>query len=276
MVALFGGQDQAARRACSRLGADCVAAGLPPARARRARSCFRTIGFGRSPADSATLVELAAVLARLEPRVRARDVYVPLAVGGHIDHRLAHEAALQTLGGEPGRNVYLYEERPEAFVPGAVRVRLGLLGARLPAGATGAARGTGLARYLLGVHQPPALRGDLRGWSDRLGSFGPAAWEWRSARAWNPQKAFGPRLQPLLHSSDASTQAAIPELWNELLPPDGSRLRSPNRIQALTRAYAQALGAEAYAERYWLLLPALDRTTEPTFPEAALDAVGAR
>src|SRR5258708_27875606 len=135
------------------------------------------------------------LLADIGPRIRPRHLYAPLGVGGHVDHGLTYEAALRAFAGEPGRNLFFYEERPEAFVPGAVRIRLGLLGARLPPGAAHAADRAGLARYLMSFHVAAALRGDLGGWSDRLRSTGPAAREWRLAPGLEPPPGVGPQRQ---------------------------------------------------------------------------------
>jgi hypothetical protein len=246
-------------------GADVSLAGLAPAARRRAGAPFRSIGFERSGEDAEACEVVARLFGDVSPRVRARQVYVPLAVGGHIDRRLAHEAALQVLVDEPGRNLFLYEERPEAFAPGAVRVRLGLLGARLPPGANDAAERAGLARYLLRVHAAPSVRGDFRGWADRFGSFGAAAGEWRSARVWNPQKAFGPRLQPIVHPAEPGVAAQAEDLWASLVPTRGSRSRAAERFRNAALAYARKVAGGAgndHAERYWLVLPSLPGTTE--------------
>jgi LmbE family N-acetylglucosaminyl deacetylase len=251
------------------LGADFAAAGLEPARTRLPSDSFGTLAFGRGPDDEEWLVRAARLLADVEPLVRARQVYAPLGVGGHIDHRLAHEAALRAFASGDGRNVYLYEERPEALVRGAVRVRLGLLGARLPPAAAEAPDRAGLTRYLLNVHVAPLLRGDLHGFSDRLRSSGGAAREWRLARAWNPQKAFGPRLQPVVHAADSQAHAAAHAATAMLLPADArGRSRRARRFEALSAAYARRLGASGHAERFWLLLPSPHGAQEMMLPTA--------
>jgi hypothetical protein len=276
VVALFAAEDETASGVLRSWGADFATAGLPPAAQRRATASLGAARFDRTPPDEEALQALVRLLTDLGPRTRARHVYAPLAVGGHIDHRLTHEAALRAMVGEIGRNLFLYEERPEAFVPGAVRVRLGLLGARLPPGAADAAEGAGLARYLARVHVPPAVRGELTGWTDRVRSLGSAAGEWRAARAWNPQRALGPRFQPVVHSADASTRSKVEETWAQILPQNGKRARSPERLKAALLAYARKLGAPDYAERYWLVLPALDRATEPATADAGFEAAGVR
>ncbi|HSB62232.1 MAG TPA: PIG-L family deacetylase, partial [Vicinamibacteria bacterium] len=224
------------------LGVEYLAAGLPAARRRLADDApFGEVGFGRRPEDEDWLAQATRLLGELGPRIRPRHVYAPLGVGGHIDHRLSHEAALRAFGSEAGRNVYLYEDRPEAFVPGAVRVRLGVLGARLPPAAAAAPERAGLARYLLSFHVPPALRGDLRGWADRVRSAGAAAREWRLARTWNPQRAFGPRLQPLVHAVEDGL--GLVEAAATALVPAGARGRERmrRRFAAMAAGYARRL-----------------------------------
>ena len=179
-------------------------------------------------------------------------------MGGHIDHRLAYEAALRAFAGKPGRNLFFYEERPEAFVPGAVRVRLGTLGARLPPGAVRAAERAGLTRYLLRFHLAPSMRGDFRGWTDRLRCTGPAARQWREARGWNPQRAFGPRFQPIVHAAEAEALPALREVADALFSAGPRRAGLTGRYTRLAGAYARRLGAAPHGERYWLLLPSPD------------------
>ena len=259
-------------------GADVSLAGIAPAARRHEGAPFRSIGFERSGEDALAFEAVARVFADVAPRVKARQVYVPLGVGGHIDHRLAHEAALQVLVDEPGRNLFLYEERPQAFAPGAVRVRLGLVAARLPPGAKDAAERAGLARYLLRVNAAPSGRGDIRDWADRFGSFGAAAGEWRSARAWNPQKAFGPRLQPIVYPAEAGVAPLAEDLWASLVPTRGSRPRAAERFRRAALAYARKVAGDAgndYVERYWLVLPSLPGATQPVRREE-LEAASAR
>jgi LmbE family N-acetylglucosaminyl deacetylase len=273
VLVLFGSEVERLARTVAERGLDVSAAGLVPAARRRRRASFRSIAFERSAEDEEAFNGVMRVLADVGPRVRARHVYVPLGVGGHADHRLTHEAALQIFVDEPGRNLFLYEERPEAFAPGAVRVRLGLLGARLPPGAAQAARRAGLARYLLRVQSAAGWRGDFRGLADRVRSLGAAAGEWRAARLWNSQKAFGPRLQPIVQASDAEVERDVKALWSSLLAQ--GRRRGHERWRGAAAAYSRALGAVPHAERYWLVLPALPGAVEPARRDE-MAAAGAR
>jgi LmbE family N-acetylglucosaminyl deacetylase len=229
----------------SRPGIQHLEVGLPAAPARHpAYSTFRGLTQGRQAVDEDSLGRAVELLADIGHRTRAREIYVPLGVGQHIDHRLAHEASRSAFMRGEGRNVFLYEERPEAFVPGAVRVRLSQVGARLPPGAVEAADRAGLARLLVRFHVAPTFRGDLKGWGDRLRSAALAARQWRESRAWHPLKGFGPRLQPVVYPA-----AEAPPEARDLIGPASSL------VEKLGRAYASAVGGAAYAERYWLLLP---------------------
>jgi len=251
-------------------GLDYLAAGLPPVRRRfKEDTPFGQVAFGRQAEDDDWLAQATRLLSDIGPRIKARHIYAPLGVGGHIDHRLAHEAALRTFASEAGLNVFFYEERPEAFIPGAVRVRLGLLGARLPPGAAEAPDRAGLTRYLWSFHLAPSLRGDLRGWSDRLRSTGSAAREWRLARAWNPQRAFGPRVQPVVHAVEEGQTAAVKDALAAFVTagPRG-RERARLRFEKLTRIYARRLRATGYVERFWLLLPSDHGAHEVSLPLA--------
>ncbi len=272
VLALFESPDPSSEvgAALAERGLDYLAAGLPPARRRLAEDApFGRVAFGRQAEDDDWLAQATRLLSDIGPRIRARHIYAPLGVGGHIDHRLAYEAALRTFASEAGLNVFLYEERPEAFIPGAVRVRLGLLGARLPPGAVEAPERAGLTRYLWSFHLAPSLRGDLRGWSDRLRSTGSAAREWRLARAWNPQRAFGPRFQPVVHTVEEGQRDGVKDALAAFVPagPRG-RERSRVRFERLTKIYVRRLRATGYVERFWLLLPSDDGATEVNLPLA--------
>ena len=131
-----GGPDAA----FDRLGVRHVRLGLPEASARQAAyGAFEALTGQSHPDDAGVTATAAEALGDAAHRSRARQVYVPLGVGGHVDHRLCHEAALHSFESGDGRNVFLYEDRPEAFVRGAVRMRLGHVGAQLPPGAVRAA-----------------------------------------------------------------------------------------------------------------------------------------
>ncbi len=227
------------------LGVQHCQLGLPEARSRNPR--YRSLGAlatGWDAADQECLAQAVRLLSDLGPRSKARQVYVPLAVGGHVDHRLSCQAGRAVFQSGRGRNVFFYEERPEALVRGAVRMRLGHLGAHLPPAAANAAARTSLARFLFRFHVGPAFRGDLGGLSDRLRATAMAARQWRLGRAWRPLKALGPRLQPVVDEAPADALAAIREL-----------AAAGAGLEALATRYAKQLGTRGHAERYWLLLP---------------------
>jgi LmbE family N-acetylglucosaminyl deacetylase len=246
----------------SLLRVDSLSLGLSPAQVRHPRqSALSSLRFDAFPEDDALREQIARVLIDLRPRVGPRQVFAPLGVGGHVDHRIAHDAAILAFGGrEAGRNVFLYEERPEALGPGQVRLRLGLLGARLPAGAAGSAERSSFLRYLARHPRAAHLRGEAGGWLDRARALRRAAGRWREAGAWNPQRAFGPRLQPIVHAADAEAAAFARQVASAVVP---ATRGTAARFESLAASYARRLGGGSHMERYWLLLPLLEEGQDP-------------
>jgi len=250
VVTLFsgpGGGGGAARNAAlASLGVEHLSLDLPDARARAtADTQGNAVLRRRGPQDDDVLHRAADVLTDLAHRTHARQVYAPLAVGGQFDHRLAHEAARAAFSAAEGRNVFLYEERPEVFVPGALRVRLGQLGARLPPAAADAPGPRALGAYVLRFHLGPQFRGTPIGAWGRFRWAWTALREWRSGRSWHPLRALGPRLQPVTYATGPGDLPRVREL-------EGAWSR---RLAPLARRYAQRLAGSEHAERHWLLLP---------------------
>jgi hypothetical protein len=196
----------------------------------------------------------AAILDDVFVRTRPKHLYIPLGVGGLVERRVAHEAALRTFQAEAGRDVFLYEERPEAFISGSVRIRLAQLGARLPPAASRVAGEGGLARYMLRFQTVPRLRDAMKGPWARLRSVRAATRLWFDARAWRPQKAKGLRLQPLLQIVAPAGLADVSRMIRTSAEKAGVPAIA-DRIVALSSHHARRLGASGHAERYWLLLP---------------------
>jgi hypothetical protein len=215
--------------------------------------------------DAAAWVRSVGEFVRdLAIRTRAQNVYLPLAVDP--EHRLAHDAGMLVSQAAGTRNVFFYEERPYAFLPGSVRVRLAQLGARLPPGAKVADHGS-LLRLLLRFHAAPYLGGVRRGWSPRVRWTRAALRRWMEARGWRPRRAYGPGLQPVVHAVDPELLAEVQDAVTAWARGSGRFPASPERLLALSAHYARKLGGDRYLERYWLLLPhrrAQGLTLQPT------------
>jgi LmbE family N-acetylglucosaminyl deacetylase len=269
VLALFEpvGGETAAARAVRALGAGYVAAGLPNARERRAERAPSTRLTERGPEDEDVAYEAARLLAEIGPLTQAIHVYAPLGLGESVDHLLAYEAAVRAFASEPGRNLFLYEERPEAFVPGAVRTRLALLGARLPPGAARTPERALLAHHLWRVNEPTMLRGQEKGLGERVQAMAEARRRFRLARPWNPQRAFGPRLQPIVYTADEDARDRARVVAESLLPKDEKgRPRAAGRFNACAAAAAKKMGGVYHAERFWLFLPSGEGVPEVRHP----------
>lgn len=163
LVATFfsAGPDAATRRAedsnaMARLGVDHCWLDLPDAPARSAiyRS-FCGIVFGRDPSDEGVASLLRERLRALIEAVGPTSVHAPLAVGGHIDHRLLFEAVRDELP-----HALFYEDRPYALVRHAVHLRL--LELEAADGARHPPPDRLLAELLESFHQTPYVRSYLR------------------------------------------------------------------------------------------------------------------
>jgi LmbE family N-acetylglucosaminyl deacetylase len=74
------------------------------------------------PAVAAAERDVVDLVTRIAPEA----VFLPLAVGGHVDHRACHEmhGALAAAGAE----IWLYEDQPYSLEPGAIEARVAELG----------------------------------------------------------------------------------------------------------------------------------------------------
>ena len=257
LVVFAGSEAREDSEALDRLGIDEMRLDEPGAPRRHGEyASFAAVLHGRHPADERQLVAVQHAIDQVVMQSQARHIYVPLAVGGHVDHRLVHEAGYQAVPESPGREVFFYEDRPYAFLPGAVWVRLGQLGARLPPAAD-VSEGLGLLQYMLRFQMASYVRAHASGFGDRLRCSGAAARQWLDARGWHPRKACGPRFQPVEHPLDAGALEIARELLRHhaaqltlCTAAPRSRPRHPAAVPRLKR------GKEA--ERYWLLLPPLE------------------
>jgi hypothetical protein len=178
-------------------GTQGLGLGIPVAARRHGGyASLRARVADRVPEDEEALQRAAILLDEVGRRTRAVHIYAPLGVGDDIDHRLSHEAALGAFRASAGRNVFFYEERPQRAVPGAVRLRLASIGARLPPASAHSVRRAGKLRFLVRFLLSSHVRRQARGMSDRVAGARAAARQWKAARAWRPTRAMGPHLQP--------------------------------------------------------------------------------
>lgn len=113
------------REALSMLGAESVVLPFADAPARLAvQPSFASLLLTRYDCEERDCNEIARAIAAVQRQVKATCVFLPLGVGGHVDHRVVH-AAHRALPGE----IRFFEDRPYADVPGALRARLLAVGA---------------------------------------------------------------------------------------------------------------------------------------------------
>ena len=115
------------KRAIEMLGAQCVWMEFPDAPFRSGfYNSFRRIILERDPNDNLEyVIQLRKAIECLSVSLGAEEIYAPLGIGTHIDHRLVFEAASGLLR----RSITYYEERPYTFARHAAKMRLWSLGA---------------------------------------------------------------------------------------------------------------------------------------------------
>ncbi len=245
-----------------RWGVDLLPLGLETAAERDvAYAAFETVHFGRSTVDDAAIDDLSQRFDELRRLCTARDVFLPLALGGHADHRLTLEAALPVFRPGVGRNVFLYEERPTVLLPATLRLRLAQLGAWLPPGSP-ELDDAGLVRLLVRFQQQSYFACSPSAWRARVQATGALTRAWRQARTWKPSKGLGVRMQPTVFSAQASALDPLHKALDEWARRQPSGALPLERWDQLARAYTRQLaGADAaHAERYWLVLPTRDES----------------
>jgi hypothetical protein len=145
-------------------------------------------------------------------------------------------------------------------VPGAVRTRLALLGARLPPGAAKLADRASVVRHLWRVGEAERLRGETIGLGARLAARVESWRRHRLAAPWNPLRALGPRLHPVVHVGDEDARSPRAGRGAGAAAEGrqaGARARRSASMARAT-ALAKTLGGVYHAERLWLFLPAHD------------------
>ncbi|KAB8142351.1 PIG-L family deacetylase [Chloroflexia bacterium SDU3-3] len=111
--------------ALERIGADSYWAGFLDAIYRIPDTyCTAEALFGRPAITDPLRQQLAALLDELHARASGAMFYVPLAVGGHVDHQLTYDA---TVAGGWASTTAFYEDVPYALKAGALEQRLGAL-----------------------------------------------------------------------------------------------------------------------------------------------------
>jgi LmbE family N-acetylglucosaminyl deacetylase len=254
-----------------RLGIDELRLELPAAPSRNpSYGSLAALLMGGHPDDARGRTELTEKLDEIVRATQARHIYLPLGVGGHVDHLIVHDAGTKGIPESPGREIFFYEDRPYAFLPGAIYIRLGQLGARLPPAAH-LSLGSGVVQYLLRFQLSPYVRAHATGLSDRLRSHRAALRHWREARGWHPRRACGLRLQPIEHPLDAASLQVARELLQQAAQRLSLCTSDPRAKRGRRPATMPRLRRREETERYWLLLPSLEG--DLTVPEGALPSL---
>lgn len=143
VVTLFSrGDDTAARShlyerrraedalAMERLGVDYLWLDFPDAPVRNVRyKTFESINMGRQDTDAPMQAQIEEAISSLLARVKAQQVFFPLAVGTHVDHLITHECYKNF---SANAQIIFYEDRPYVYLNHNLWLRLEQLNATCP------------------------------------------------------------------------------------------------------------------------------------------------
>lgn len=209
------------RRALRTLGIEAVHLGFVDAPARLGvPASFRTLLLG-APPDRALVAAVSEALGALRRRLSPDEVWLPLGVGGHVDH-LATFAAGSLLPGA----LRFYEDRPYAFSATLRRLRAMQLGGAPSASAPSPAR----VRVDLRAHGCGALAAEdeiasvAASLATRLARTPGAAPRWRSRTTMHRYRGDTARAAVrLIAAYERETRwlfgdADLLQLWSRLAP----------------------------------------------------------
>ena len=185
-------------------------------------------------------------------RMGADHVMAPLGLLGApqaVDYFKTLRSALSI---DKSRDLLFFEERPHCLVPEAVPLQLASKGVRLPPASqlrSPRRYGPFVLRLTSGLGVPPIFGG----LAERSKLARGLKQAFREASDWDPQRALGPKLQPVVESWTEQDSIDLFALAAQLGVETslGSRSAFKRRMARL----AASAGSRLPIERYWLSLP---------------------
>lgn len=246
------------RRAVKLLGATVIHLGLFDAPERLGLERTHRALVEEARVLDADVALVADALRTAVGRTKPDEVWGPLGVGDHVDHRVVHAA----LRGRAG--LVLYEDRPYAFLAGAVRARLVDLGLRTkasPGGSPAAAASRDLLhapdRALVreAVETMPHLRAYLSDTEE-----GARSRAWLGSKLERTRAAIGAETVARVASYDGATAEVVTRAIAAYGSQVGALFGEPSRIAPALRRTALALATGAapahHVERTFVMAPA--------------------
>ncbi len=231
-------------KALAILDAESIWLGLFDAPIRdRHYSGFRHIVLEDHRGQEDILEEARNAVITLYHELEPDAVFVPLAIGNHIDHWLTY----QTWTTLPSTvNILFYEDRPYTLLPGNLHVRLAQLGAAVRL--EKADRRSVLSQFLSGMHEKTFYRNVITNETEKFLHL------LRAARLLHEApENLRIELKPEIISSNddlevKQIQAAISEYSSQLPTLYGDGI---NFVKESTEYAATLVYLSNYAERYW-------------------------
>jgi LmbE family N-acetylglucosaminyl deacetylase len=211
---------------------------------------FRSIILGKHSKDDAWAERIAKSVASLCRELQPQTIFIPLAIGTHIDHRLTHHIWC-TLPSSV--NIIFYEDRPYVFVPYSLECRLIDIGAEAPLPSLPVSlvdKPTALGAFAKGLKEIPMYKNVLTSKRDRFRYL-----LWARRKMTPPQEANLKVESEIITTTNTEEVTQIEKAisaYKSQLPILYKNLDTFRQVSAL---YTNTFTPNSlYAERYWKLL----------------------
>ncbi len=239
------------RAALGELGARSRWLGLLDAPSRDSfYNSFRRIVLETAASDRAYLALLKKRLKDFIDRFAPDVIYVPLAVGTHIDHRLVFDAVTSLHLSCPQ---IFYEDQPYALVESAARSRLAEIGAMIPRSKTEPATGSQpissqeVTRFIRSFRRAPYVQQYLPPGPERI-----SVEKIVRNRFYLPGKKLAWRLESKLESLSPADHARVRRSLMAYRSQARIFLGTPHKFSTDSLRHAKSLGVgRDRGERYW-------------------------
>jgi LmbE family N-acetylglucosaminyl deacetylase len=215
-------------------------------------SSFQRVIMGEHAADRAFVDQVSKRVARLYEELAPGTIFLPLAVGTHIDHRLTHQLWC-TMPAEA--NIVFYEDRPYSFLPYSLKIRFREIGAAIlepeEAETWTVDRLLGLESFAGGLKTVTMYKNVLTSKRQRFRYILDAARKLKS----QPRKPALPIRVDLVKTNDSDTfikvQAAVSSYKSQI----PMLFKNMDTFKSESASYNRTLDPTSlYCERYWNLI----------------------
>jgi LmbE family N-acetylglucosaminyl deacetylase len=208
-------------------------------------------------ADDRTTIDLVGdKILELCADIRPRTIFLPLAIGEHVDHRVVFQTWPRL---DKDYHIEFYEDRPYVLLPGMINVRAQLLSAAMPS--VKRAERYGLSAVVENFDTLFMYKNSLRDPVERFRWLLHLARRLHLLRSANTLINLGSSLTaldnedlPLLREAVAAYKTQIPGLYGTMSDFDRTSAHYSQILREMDGNGADDFDNNSYIERYWKIM----------------------